>query len=62
LNAIAAIVAAFVATGPAPVSVLGDQPLLALPLLVLTACATWLAALTMDALPALRASVHEGSS
>jgi len=62
LNAIAAIVAAIVATGPAPLSVLGDQPLLALPLLALTACATWLTALTMDALPALRAAVHEGSS
>jgi hypothetical protein len=62
LNAVAAIVAAIVATGPTPPSVLGDQPLLAVPLLALTACATWLAALTMDALPALRASVHEGSS
>ena len=62
LNAVAAIVAAIVATGPTPLSVRGDQPLLALPLLALTACATWLTALTMDALPALRASVHEGSS
>ena len=42
LNAIAATIAAVVATGPTPISVLGDQPLLGIPFLVLTACATWL--------------------
>ena len=62
LNAIAATIAAVVATGPTPISVLGDQPLLGIPFLVLTACATWLGALAMDALPALGAAVHEGSS
>jgi hypothetical protein len=62
VNASAALTAAVVATGPSPLSVLGDQPLLGIPFLLLTACATWLAALTMDALPALGAAVHEGSS
>ncbi|MGH8978565.1 MAG: MauE/DoxX family redox-associated membrane protein [Acidimicrobiia bacterium] len=62
LNVCASGVAAVSATGASPLSVIADQPLLGTPLLVLTACATWLAALVMDALPALRAVVREGSS
>jgi Methylamine utilisation protein MauE len=62
LNAIAAVIATIVAAGPTPLSVLRDQPVLGIPLLVLTACATWLGALAMDALPTLRAAVQEGSS
>jgi hypothetical protein len=62
VDAAAMVIAALVATGPAPPSVLADQPLLGIPLLVLTACATWAGALLMDAWPALRTAEQERSS
>jgi hypothetical protein len=62
VNAGAMLVAAICATGTSPLSVIAGQPLVGLPLFLLTACATWLAALVMDALPTLRAAVREGSS
>jgi hypothetical protein len=62
LNAGAAVTAIAATMGASPWTVVADQPMAAIPFLALVACAIWLAALALDALPLLRAAIREGSS
>jgi len=62
VNTLAALIGAAAAAGGSPLRVVADQPLLGVPFVALTALAAWLAALTLDALPALRVAVREGNS
>jgi hypothetical protein len=62
LNVVATGVALVAAFGGSPLSVLADQPLAGPPFVVLVLCATWLATLTVDALPALTRATHGGRS
>jgi hypothetical protein len=62
LNLCASFIALGAAFGGSPLAVLGDQPLAGLPFIALVLCATWLATLTVDALPALTHASHGGRS
>jgi hypothetical protein len=62
LNLVCAAVSFAAAAGDRPLTVLREQPLAGVPFLALTACCAWLAALTVEALPSLRAAIREGKS
>lgn len=62
LNIVATGIALVATFNGSPLSVLADQPLAGLPFVGLVLCTTWLAALTVDALPALTRATHGGRS
>jgi hypothetical protein len=59
LNVAGAAASVAVAIGDRPWSVLRDQPLAGVPLVLLSACCASLAALSVDALPSLQAAMGE---
>jgi hypothetical protein len=60
VNVGAVVVSVAAAFDGSPIARIPDLPLAGLPFVVLVLCATWLATLTIDALPALNRAIKEG--